>query len=69
MSVRNWEAELAKIDKQLASVSDEALLAESKDAAAEPRTEVVTSTSEENVTQKLATATKILEPSEDVLQV
>ncbi len=30
MSDRNWEAELAKIDKQLASVSDEALLAESK---------------------------------------
>ena len=29
MSDRNWEAELAKIDKQLASVSDEALLAES----------------------------------------
>ena len=36
MSDRNWEAELAKIDKQLASVSDEALLAESK-AAAAPR--------------------------------
>ncbi len=33
MSDRNWEAELAKIDKQLASVSDEALLAESKAAA------------------------------------
>ncbi|MBP6772471.1 MAG: hypothetical protein KA154_05680 [Gemmatimonadaceae bacterium] len=30
MSDRNWEAELAKIDKQLASVSDEQLLAESK---------------------------------------
>lgn len=30
MSDRNWEAEMAKIDKQLASVSDEALLAESK---------------------------------------
>ena len=28
MTDRNWEAELAKIDKQLASVSDEALLAE-----------------------------------------
>lgn len=28
MSDRNWEAELAKIDKQLASVSDEQLLAE-----------------------------------------
>mgnify|MGYP000284637677 CR=1 FL=1 len=28
MSDRNWEAELAKIDKQLASVSDEALLAD-----------------------------------------
>ncbi len=27
MTDRNWEAELAKIDKQLASVSDEALLA------------------------------------------
>ena len=36
MSDRNWEAELAKIDKQLASVSDEALLAESK-AATAPR--------------------------------
>ena len=33
MSDRNWEAELAKIDKQLASVSDEALLAESKAVA------------------------------------
>lgn len=30
MSDRNWEAELAKIDKQLASVSDEQLLAESR---------------------------------------
>ncbi len=30
MTDRNWEAELAKIDKQLASVSDEQLLAESK---------------------------------------
>ncbi len=28
MSDRNWEAELAKIDKQLASVSDEQLMAE-----------------------------------------
>jgi hypothetical protein len=34
MSDRNWEAELAKIDKQLASVSDEALLAEKKPVAA-----------------------------------
>ncbi|QJR35550.1 hypothetical protein [Gemmatimonas groenlandica] len=33
MSDRNWEAEMAKIDKQLASVSDEALLAESKAVA------------------------------------
>lgn len=33
MSDRNWEAEMAKIDKQLASVSDEALLADSKAAA------------------------------------
>jgi hypothetical protein len=33
MSDRNWEAELAKIDQQLASVSDEALLAESKAVA------------------------------------
>ena len=30
MTDRNWEAELAKIDKQLASVSDERLLADSK---------------------------------------
>ncbi len=30
MTDRNWEAELAKIDKQLASVSDEQLLAESR---------------------------------------
>ena len=30
MSDRNWDAEMAKIDKQLASVSDEALLAEGK---------------------------------------
>lgn len=33
MSDRNWEAELAKIDKQLASVSDEALLASTKPVA------------------------------------
>ena len=33
MSDRNWEAEMAKIDRQLASVSDEALLAQSKGAA------------------------------------
>lgn len=33
MSDRNWEAELAKIDKQIASVSDEALLASSKPVA------------------------------------
>ncbi len=33
MTDRNWEAELAKIDKQLASVSDEQLLAESKPLA------------------------------------
>ena len=33
MSDRNWDAEMAKIDKQLASVSDEALLAESKAVA------------------------------------
>jgi len=32
MSDRNWEAEMAKIDKQLASVSDEQLLAERKAA-------------------------------------
>ena len=30
MSDRNWDAEMAKIDKQLASVSDEQLLAERK---------------------------------------
>ena len=36
MSDRNWEAELAKIDKQLASVSDEQLLAE-KNAPAVPK--------------------------------
>ncbi len=34
MTDRNWEAELAKIDKQLASVSDERLLADSKPVAA-----------------------------------
>lgn len=34
MSDRNWEAELAKIDKQLASVSDEQLLADRKAVAA-----------------------------------
>lgn len=33
MSDRNWEAELAKIDKQLASVSDEQLLAQSAQPA------------------------------------
>jgi hypothetical protein len=36
MSDRNWDAELAKIDKQLASVSDEALLAERTAASAQP---------------------------------
>jgi hypothetical protein len=36
MSDRNWEAELAKIDKQLASVSDEQLLAE-RNAPAVPK--------------------------------
>ncbi len=36
MSDRNWDAELAKIDKQLASVSDEALLAERTAASAPP---------------------------------
>jgi len=30
MTDRNWEAELAKIDKQLASISDDKLLADSK---------------------------------------
>lgn len=34
MSDRNWDAELAKIDKQLSSVSDEQLLAEQRKAAA-----------------------------------
>jgi hypothetical protein len=34
MTDRNWEAELAKIDKQLSSVSDEQLLAEQRKAAA-----------------------------------
>ncbi len=33
MSDKNWEAELAKIDKQLASVSDEQLLADKRAAA------------------------------------
>lgn len=33
MSDRNWEAELAKIDKQLASISDEQLMATSAPAA------------------------------------
>lgn len=36
MSDRNWEAELAKIDKQLASVSDDQLLAERAAPAAAP---------------------------------
>lgn len=36
MTDRNWEAELAKIDKQLSSVSDEQLLAERKAAVAAP---------------------------------
>jgi len=43
MSDRNWEAELAKIDKQLASVSDEQLLAE-KNAPAVPKGGVTRST-------------------------
>ena len=34
MTDRNWEAELAKIDKQLASISDDQLLAERKPVAA-----------------------------------
>lgn len=33
MTDRNWDAELAKIDKQLSSVSDEQLLAEQRKAA------------------------------------
>ncbi len=36
MTDRNWEAELAKIDKQLSSISDEQLVAERKAAAAAP---------------------------------
>ncbi|MBL0171359.1 MAG: hypothetical protein IPP90_11610 [Gemmatimonadaceae bacterium] len=36
MSDRNWEAEMAKIDKQLASVSDEQLLADRKALQAPP---------------------------------
>lgn len=36
MSDRNWEQELAKIDKQLASVSDEQLLAQSAPQQAPP---------------------------------
>jgi len=42
MSDRNWEAELAKIDKQLASVSDEQLLAE-RNAAQAPKSGVTRS--------------------------
>jgi hypothetical protein len=34
MSDRNWDAELAKIDKQLSSISDEKLLADQRAAAA-----------------------------------
>ena len=41
MSDRNWEAELAKIDQQLASVSDEALLALSRALIADPEREGV----------------------------
>ena len=37
MTDRNWEAELAKIDKQLASVSDDKLLADSKPVPAGKR--------------------------------
>lgn len=36
MTDRNWEAELAKIDKQLSSISDEQLVAEQRKAAAAP---------------------------------
>lgn len=36
MTDRNWEAELAKIDKQLSSISDEQLVAERKAAAQAP---------------------------------
>jgi len=36
MNDRNWEAELAKIDKQLSSISDEQLLAEKRAAATRP---------------------------------
>jgi hypothetical protein len=36
MTDRNWDAELAKIDKQLASISDEQLVAEKRAAAAAP---------------------------------
>lgn len=42
MSDRNWEQELAKIDKQLASVSDEELLAQSAQPAAPPRAPLAT---------------------------
>lgn len=36
MTDRNWEAELAKIDKQLASISDEQLVAEKRAAQTRP---------------------------------
>ena len=36
MSDRNWDAELAKIDKQLSSISDEQLVAEQRAGAAPP---------------------------------
>jgi hypothetical protein len=42
MSDRNWEQELAKIDKQLASVSDEQLLAQTAAPAAPARAPLAT---------------------------
>ncbi|MBC8088005.1 MAG: hypothetical protein H7Z40_12125 [Phycisphaerae bacterium] len=42
MSDRNWEQELAKIDKQMASVSDEELLAQSAQQAAPQRAPLAT---------------------------
>ena len=45
MSDRNWERELAKIDKQLASVSDEQLLAQNNTAQRAPLTAPVSAKS------------------------
>lgn len=62
MSDRNWEAELAKIDKQLASVSDEQLLAE-KNAPAVPKGGVTRSpVMDARMGTQGATATRAVSP-------